>query len=67
MIELRELKYEDELLLVEYLNDERVIACLLSRIPFPYSAIDAEWWVTIGNKEDGIVRAIECNGIFCIG
>lgn len=67
MIQLREMKHEDKSLLVQYLNDERVVACLSSRIPFPYSVSDAEWWVAIGSKEDGIVRAIECNGIFCIG
>lgn len=66
MIWLREMKHEDKSQFVQFLNDERVIKFLSSRIPFPYTETDAEWWVTRGSKDDGIVSAIECDGYFII-
>jgi|ETN07SMinimDraft_1059922.scaffolds.fasta_scaffold277340_1 hypothetical protein len=42
MIWLREMKHEDKSQFVQFLNDERVIKFLSSRIPFPYTETDAE-------------------------
>lgn len=62
MITLREYKNYDLPLLVEYLNDPSVTQYLSSRLPQPYTAEDAHWWISTGSK-DGIVRAIEYEGI----
>jgi len=65
MIELRDLESKDESLLVEYLNNDDVVRYLSSRLPSPYTQKDAKWWVNIGSKEDGIVKAIDYKGVFC--
>ncbi|WHI46983.1 GNAT family N-acetyltransferase [Microbulbifer sp. VAAF005] len=65
MVKLRDLTKRDEPLLVEYLNNTLVLEYLSSRIPYPYTAEDAAWWVEVGSKEVGIVKAIECDGVLC--
>ena len=65
---LRPFKAQDEQLLVEYLNDPQVTHYLSSRIPFPYKAEDAQWWINKGSR-NGFIRAITVNGKLagCVG
>lgn len=63
MIALREFKADDAPLLQKYLNNLLVTKYLTTRIPQPYTAEDAEWWINEGSKV-GIVRAIEWGGVF---
>lgn len=65
MIKLRDMKKNDEELLVQYLNNEQVVRYLSLKIPKPYTSEDAKWWVEIGSKESAIVKAIEFEGVFC--
>jgi len=61
VVELRDFKKDDNSLLVQHLNNERVIQYLTSRIPYPFTVEDATWWIDIGSKE-GITKAIEVRG-----
>lgn len=65
MIHLRDLKEQDAPLLVDYLNNTEVVKYLSSRIPYPYTIKDAQWWVNTGCKEEAVAKAIEFNGVFC--
>ena len=67
-LKLRFFEAQDELLLVDYLNDPQVIHYLSSRIPNPYTAEDAKWWITTGSR-NGLIRAITVDGELagCIG
>ncbi len=56
-VELREFLPEDETLLVRYLADPQTVQYLSNRIPQPYTAEDAHWWVTSGSREQ-IARAV---------
>ena len=68
MINLREFKAQDAPFIISTLNDEQVTRYLSSKIPFPYTQADANWWINQGSK-NGIIKAIEVNGVFagCIG
>ncbi|WP_166114590.1 GNAT family protein [Pseudoalteromonas sp. Z9A5] len=68
MIVLREFKAQDAPFIISTLNDEHVTRYLSSKIPFPYTQADANWWINQGSK-NGLVKAIEVNGQFagCIG
>ncbi len=68
MIKLREFNEDDIPSLVKILNTPGVIQFLSSKIPFPYTKEDAQWWVSTGSKT-GIVRAIEVDHqlVGCIG
>ena len=68
MITLRDFYPTDLNSLVTLLNNENVTRYLSSRIPFPYSESDAEWWISTGSKE-GFVRAISVGEdlIGCVG
>jgi RimJ/RimL family protein N-acetyltransferase len=61
-INLRQFYSSDGNLLVRYLDNTSVTPYLTSAIPQPYTQADAKWWVETGSKE-GIVRAIEYNGV----
>ena len=61
MILLREFRTQDTDSLVRHLNNEHVVRYLTSRIPFPYTQNDAQWWIQTGCK-DGVVKAIEYMG-----
>ena len=63
MIELRELIEDDSSQLIVHLNNENVVRYLSSRIPSPYAAADAHWWIYEGSKAE-IVRAITLNDNF---
>jgi ribosomal-protein-alanine N-acetyltransferase len=65
MIKLRGMESEDKNLLIRYLNNQDVVRFLSSKIPQPYTDQDAEWWVEVGSKQGGTVRAIEYHGLFC--
>ena len=62
MIELREFSHADARRLPEYLNNPRVTRFLSSRIPQPYTATDATWWIDVGSRS-GVVRAIDLEGV----
>ena len=68
MITLREFKAQDAPFIINTLNDEQVTRYLSSKIPFPYTQADANWWISQGSK-NGIIKAIVVNGQFagCIG
>ena len=68
MISLREFSPKDASALVELLNNHRVTRYLSSRLPFPYSDEDADWWISTGSKND-IIRAItvEEQLVGCVG
>ena len=65
MIQLRDVHSNDNLLLVQYLNNENVTRYLSSKIPSPYSLEDAKWWIEVGSKDNAIVKAITFNNTFC--
>ncbi len=68
MIRLREFQQKDSNALVAILNDNSVVRYLSSKIPYPYTEQDANWWISEGSKT-GIIKAIELDGkcIGCIG
>jgi RimJ/RimL family protein N-acetyltransferase len=65
---LREFVAKDKDRLLEILNDSDVTKYLSTKIAQPYTAEDADWWISEGSKL-GIVRAIEVDGelVGCIG
>lgn len=67
-MQLREFTHDDIPSLVNILNSPDVVKYLSSKIPFPYTKADAQWWVNTGSKA-GIVRAIVVNQqlVGCIG
>ena len=65
MITLRAFKQHDTFQIVTILNDQQVARYLSSKIPFPYTQADAQWWVNQGSKF-GIIKAIEVDGL-CVG
>ncbi|WP_166419864.1 GNAT family protein [Pseudoalteromonas sp. Z1A8] len=72
MITLRDFQPHDAPHIIETLNDEQVTRYLSSKIPFPYTQADADWWINQGSKNDVIdatVKAIVVNEQFagCIG
>lgn len=68
MITLREFLPGDSKQLVVLLNNYNVTRYLSTRLPFPYSDSDADWWTSIGSKQ-GIIRAITIdeNLVGCVG
>ncbi|CAM2831930.1 GNAT family N-acetyltransferase [Pseudoalteromonas distincta] len=72
MITLRDFQPHDAPHIIKTLNDEQVTRYLSSKIPFPYTQADADWWINQGSKNDVIdatVKAIVVNEQFagCIG
>jgi RimJ/RimL family protein N-acetyltransferase len=65
LLVLRPFKECDLDSLVSILNDENVTRYLSTKIPSPYTASDAKWWIEEGSHH-GIVRAIIVDNI-CIG
>ncbi|RKF18045.1 N-acetyltransferase [Alginatibacterium sediminis] len=63
MISLREFQLEDAPHLLRILNTPSVVKYLSSKIPYPYTEQDAQWWIVTGSKQ-GIVKAITVNGLF---
>lgn len=55
---LRDIVISDISAIASKLNNPNVSRFLTSRIPFPYSTVDAAWWVTVACKE-GKSRVIE--------
>ena len=66
MIELREIVEADIPSIARFANNFNVSKYMASRMPYPYTIEDAEWWVRIGSKEQGWNFAIDWQGI-CIG
>jgi len=68
MITLRDFKPHDAPHIIKTLNDGLVTRFLSSKIPFPYTQADADWWINQGSK-NGIIKAIVVNGqcAGCIG
>jgi len=54
---LREFNSSDSEALLKLLNNPAVSKYLSSRIPYPYTQVDADWWIAVGSKQ-GFVRAI---------
>ncbi len=63
MVTLRTLIQIDSDSLIQHLNNPKVTQYLTSRIPQPYSASDAEWWINTGSKL-GITKVIDVNEEF---
>ncbi|WP_105190121.1 GNAT family N-acetyltransferase [Pseudoalteromonas sp. T1lg48] len=68
LLRLRPFALSDESALIALLNDADVQRFLSSKIPFPYTRADANWWLSKGCKA-GITRAVEVDGelVGCIG
>jgi ribosomal-protein-alanine N-acetyltransferase len=68
MITLRDFQPHDVPHIIKTLNDGLVTRFLSSKIPFPYTQADADWWINQGSKK-GIIKAIVVNGqcAGCIG
>jgi len=65
MITLREYLPSDLDRLVSLANDEEVSRYLVYTFPYPYSHADAEWWISTGSKQNGVIaRVIEHQGVF---
>ncbi len=63
MINLRGFEIADTEHIIRHLNNEKVIKYLTTKIPYPYTANDASWWINTGSKE-GITKAIDVHGKF---
>ncbi|MFK7974527.1 MAG: GNAT family N-acetyltransferase [Halioglobus sp.] len=65
---LREFDAIDLEPLTTLLGNQQVSKYLSSRMPYPYTQQDAQWWITTGSKQ-GYVRAITQNDelLGCIG
>jgi [ribosomal protein S5]-alanine N-acetyltransferase len=46
MINLREFKQDDASALVALANNENVSRYMTTAFPYPYTAEDAEWWIS---------------------
>ena len=65
---LREFRASDAEVLVELLNNPNVSRYPSSRVPYPYTANDASWWIEEGSRQ-GFIRAITDGGQLagCVG
>ena len=63
MIILRDYQKSDAPLLVEYLNDPKVLRYLTSSISSPFTEKEARWWIKDGTLNK-YIRAIEYEGTF---
>jgi len=66
MIKLRGFQDSDIRSITRYANNFHVSCYMASRMPYPYTEGDAQWWVKIGSKELGLNFAIDLNSE-CIG
>lgn len=68
MITLRPFIKDDIPQLITILNDKDVVRYLSSKIPYPYTEKDANWWINEGSQS-GFIRAIVKDGLMvgCIG
>lgn len=68
MIKLRTFLEQDAQRLEHILNDRHVTQYLSTKIPMPYTASDAHWWINQGSKQS-LVYAIEIDNtlVGCIG
>ncbi len=57
MISLRDFQQQDTEQLISILNDTSVTQFLSSKIPSPYTASDANWWITEGSRSE-LIKAI---------
>ena len=65
MIRLRGYEAGDAHRLVELANNENVSRYLIYTFPYPYTKDDAEWWIAVGSRQNGMVtKAIEYDGAF---
>ncbi|WP_448566611.1 GNAT family N-acetyltransferase [Thalassotalea ganghwensis] len=65
---LRNFEMADSQALVKILNDEQVVKFLSTKIPYPYTQEDAQWWIKDGSQT-GLIKAITIKNelIGCIG
>ncbi|AZZ98814.1 GNAT family protein [Pseudoalteromonas sp. R3] len=68
MLSLRPFEPADESSLVSNLNNPATVHFLSPKVPSPYTAEDAQWWINTGSQE-GLTRAIILDGalVGCIG
>ena len=62
MIDLRDFYKSDIESIAKYANNFNVSRYMTSRMPYPYTADDAKWWVETGSKEPGLNMAIDLAG-----
>lgn len=65
MVALRPFEHGDIDALLTILNDTDVTRYLSSKIPSPYTASDATWWINEGSRQ-GYVRAVTLDNV-CVG
>ncbi|WP_281616169.1 GNAT family protein [Flammeovirga sp. SubArs3] len=66
MISLRKLQKEDRTIIVELINNRKILDNLRDRIPYPYSLSDADFFIDLTHKEEQQnTFAITYNGDFC--
>ncbi len=62
---LRRYRESDIERLATLANNENVSRYLVDTFPYPYTKADADWWITTGAHENGMVtKVIEWNGEF---
>ena len=68
MIKLRTFKQKDKDKLLHILNDRNITQYLSTKIPEPYTSLNADWWISEGSNQS-IIRAIEIDSelVGCIG
>ncbi len=65
MVHLRVYQESDIPRLVELANNKNVSRYLIHTFPYPYTAQDAQWWVTVGaNQNRAVTKVIEFEGEF---
>lgn len=67
MIDLREFSHNDINSITKYANNYNVSRYMSSRMPYPFTRGDAEWWVETGSRQAGLYQAVdlaaECIGV----
>ncbi|MDC1287168.1 GNAT family N-acetyltransferase [Gammaproteobacteria bacterium] len=66
MIFLRDFLDSDIRSIARHANNYNVSRYMASRMPYPYTEGDAQWWVATGSREQGLNMAIDLDSE-CIG
>ena len=66
MIKLRRFFERDIGPITEHANNSNISRYMTHRMPYPYTADDAKWWVETGCKQSGLYLAVDLAGE-CVG